>query len=52
MLCVYVCMHVCLVYKKRVFLFLDSTGTSLSQCSDAVSANVGHFGAGEHRVKD
>lgn len=35
----------------RVCLFLENTGTSLCQCSDAVSANVGCFGAGKHRLK-
>lgn len=34
----------------RVCLFLENTGASLCQCSDAVSANVGCFGAGKHRL--
>lgn len=40
------CTSVWVQVRVCVRLFLENTGTSLSQCSDAVSANVGRFGAG------
>lgn len=43
--CMSVWVHEC------VCLFLENKSTLLSQCSHAVSANVGCFGAGKHRLR-
>lgn len=46
------CMGVQVHKRVCVCVFVENTGRSLSPGSDAVLVHVGHFGAGEHRVRE